>query len=64
MTAGIAGSGPYAKQRDLRFQIQCLKRDLENKPMGPRIRKQKEKFLLHLQSELRELNRKIREEKK
>lgn len=61
MTAGIAGSGPYSKRKDLQFQIRCLKGELDNKPMGPRTRKRKEDTLLYLQSQLREVNRRIRE---
>jgi len=56
--------GPYADQKQLRWEIRRLKNDLSAKPMGPRTRKRVERELVDTQAKLKTLNAKIREMKK
>ncbi len=60
MTAGIQGSGPYSKLKDLRFRARSLKQELAARPMGPRTRKRLERELRDLQLQLKEVNAEIR----
>ncbi len=65
MPAMQPGSGgPYADQKNLRFQIREVKNDLAMKPMKPRERKSTERWLATLQARLRAVNAEIRERKK
>lgn len=64
MTAGIQGTGPYSRLRDLRFQVRNLANEVALKPMGVRRRREKEALLRALRQELWELNREIRNAKK
>ena len=56
--------GPYADQKQLRWEINRLKSDLGAKPMGPRTRKRVERELADTQAVLKTLNAEIREMKK
>lgn len=59
MTSGIQGTGPYSKLRDLRFEKRQLQGELDNRPMGSRTRKRKERELRLLKSKIREVNEEI-----
>ncbi|TXH02623.1 MAG: hypothetical protein E6R05_03835 [Candidatus Moraniibacteriota bacterium] len=63
MTAGIAGSGPYSRLRDLRFQVRALAQEIRNKPMGPRTKQRKEAELRALRQQLKVINAEIRSKK-
>lgn len=64
MTAGIQGTGPYSRLRDLRFQVRNLANELALRPMGSRMKKRKEAELRILRQQLKELNEEIRKVKK